>query len=195
MYYIVGLGNPGTQYEGTRHNVGFDALSHVARVHQCASWHTSKSPHAARCACTISGQEVLLIQPQTFMNESGGAVAKIVPKDALKQLVVVYDDVHLPLGSIKVSFDRGAGGHNGVASIIKALGTQAFTRIRIGVAQKTFFTGKVKIHTGEKLSQFVLGKFSGREQAELAVVLSTVSDAIKTIVTEGHDAAMNRYNS
>ena len=139
-YFIFGLGNPGEEYEGTRHNVG-------ARV---ASAFSEKN----------KGKKVVIVPVTTFMNKSGDAVGKWVKsKAAAKNLVVIHDDLDLPFGRFKISFARGAGGHRGVESVIKKLKTEEFIRLRIGIAPTTP-SGKIKKPTGEeKIVKFILGKF------------------------------------
>ncbi len=132
------------------------------------------------------------------MNHSGTAVRKLVPKGAEATLVVVYDDVDIPLGEVKVSFGRGAGGHNGVESTIKSLGTKDFVRVRVGIAKTGFWPwekGVVKRPAGGgALERHVLGKFSGREDAALERGLAAASTAIKTILESGYVKAMNQFN-
>ncbi|MFM2381941.1 MAG: hypothetical protein RLZZ76_708, partial [Candidatus Parcubacteria bacterium] len=122
------------------------------------------------------------------------AVRTLVPKGAEAELIVVYDDVDLALGEVKISFDRGAGGHNGLKSIIERLGTTAFVRVRVGVAQKSFFTGALKRPKGEALPKFVLAPFTAKEQKVLEEVLSKSCDAIIAIVGQGREYAMNQFN-
>ncbi len=194
MHYIVALGNPGQEYESTRHNVGFTALDFMV-----ANLNLPKPVKSSQYAGKVSegeilGEGVFLLYPETFMNHSGSAVKKMVPKDEISRLIVLYDDVALPLGEVKISFDRGDGGHNGIKSIISALGSKEFTRIRIGVAPTSFWTGKIKPLVGSDLSHFVLGKFTSREQVKLTEVFTTVGDVVKVIVKDGYVKAMNVYN-
>lgn len=194
MNYVVGLGNPGEEYVDTRHNVGFAALDYIVKSLGLPT-PTKSAEYAGRvCVGMIKDEEVSLLWPDTFMNHSGSAVKKLVPKPESEKLVVLYDDVALPLGEIRISFGRGDGGHNGIKSIITSLGTKDFARVRIGVGPTTFWTGKIKTLSGEALPKFVLGKFTKREESKLAEVLSTVSDAVVTIVGEGYVKAMNTYN-
>lgn len=192
MHYIVGLGNPGKEYENTRHNVGWMVLDYLVTLGLPTP--VSSSKYAGRISEGIlAGQEVTLLYPDTFMNKSGSAVKKLVPKEQEGSLVVVYDDVDIPVGEIKVSFGRGDGGHNGITSIINALGTKEFTRVRVGIAPKSFF-GKIKRPKGARLPKHVLGDFKKREQKELEVALEKAKMAIETIVQEGVEKAMNSHN-
>lgn len=194
MYYIVGLGNPGKEYKNTRHNVGFTLLEAFVANVGLPSLHTSKTYNGLLSQGMVAGQEVTVFLPETFMNLSGGAVKKLVPKDELEKMVVVYDDIDLPLSSIKISFGRGAGGHNGIKSIVETLGTQDFLRIRVGIAQKSIWTGKLKRPKGEALASFVLGTFSSREQKELETVAQMMPEVFAVFVNKGKEAVMNKFN-
>jgi len=195
MFYIVGLGNPGSEYEHTRHNVGFLALDFIIDSLQLPA--PTKAGHLEGLYSTgkICGQAVSLLYPETFMNNSGNAIKKLVPKDELHNLVVLYDDMALPFGSIKVSFDRGDGGHNGLKSIIGVVGSKEFVRVRIGIGPTSFWTGKPKLLSGDALSRYVLGKFTNKERTQLAEkVLIMVQNAVCEIVHKGYVKAMNTYN-
>jgi PTH1 family peptidyl-tRNA hydrolase len=194
MNYIVALGNPGEEYVGTRHNVGFAALDFIiADLGLPAA--TKSAAYAGRVSVgSVSGEEVSMLFPETFMNHSGSAVKKLVSVKEAEKLIVLYDDVALPLGELRISFGRGDGGHNGIKSIIASLGTKDFVRVRIGVGPTTYWTGKIKTLSGEALPKFVLGKFTKREQVKLAEVLVVVCDAVVVSVREGYVKAMNTYN-
>jgi len=193
MFYIIGLGNPGTQYARTRHNVGWMALDHLTTLGLPAA--VSSSKYAGRISeGVLGGEEVMLLYPDTFMNKSGSAVKKLVAKGDEGQMVVVYDDVAIPVGEIKVSFGRGDGGHNGIKSIVDSMGTKEFARVRIGIAPKSFF-GKTKRPTGERLTKHVLGDFKKREQKELEEGLEKAQVAITLIVQDGVEKAMNILNT
>ena len=194
MFYIVALGNPGREYEETRHNVGWfmaDALRE--------QYHFTAPVFSARYQGRVShgqieGNDIVLLYPDTFMNHSGVAVKKLVPREEVSSLVVLYDDTALPLAELKISHGRGDGGHNGIKSIITELGTREFSRIRIGIAPRSWLTGAPKLITGEKLPKFVLGRFTTREQRELETKTSAVCDAVRLMVLHGVAFAMNRYN-
>jgi len=195
MFYIVGLGNPGSEYEHTRHNVGFLALDYIVDSLQLGT--PTKAGHLEGRYSTgkICGKEVGLLYPETFMNNSGNSIKKLVSKDELHNLVVLYDDVALPFGSIKVSFDRGDGGHNGLKSIIGVMGSKEFVRVRIGVGPVSFWTGKPKLLSGDALPRYVLGKFTTKERTQLSEeILVDVQKAVCEIVREGYVKAMNTYN-
>jgi PTH1 family peptidyl-tRNA hydrolase len=195
MWYIVGLGNPGEQYEQTRHNVGFMV---------CHAWLQKNSlpscVPAARYAGlvstgTVAEQSVTVLLPTTYMNHAGSAVATLVPSSSVNQLIVVYDDIDVPFGEVRIAFDRGTGGHNGLASIVSALGTTAFVRVRIGIAPRSIVGGEMKRpRGGGPLERFVLRPFGLLERRRLAAVLESAGTAITTIITKGTVAAMNTYN-
>ena len=194
MFYIVGLGNPGTEYAHTRHNIGFDVLEKLATSGDFSSWHDSGAYSGRVATGNFQKDEVMLLLPSTFMNDSGIAVKKLVPKGEIEKLIVVYDDVDLPLGELKISFGRGDGGHNGMRSIIASLGTADFLRVRVGVAKKSIWTGKVKRPKGEALANFVLSSFSSSEHKKLSDVLKKAIEAITMCVMQGKEKAMNIYN-
>lgn len=186
MYLIVGLGNPGKQYEKTRHNAGFLALDEFAKIWQCGPWRLDKKSNSLVTECLLSPikvslnrEKVVLTKPQTLMNNSGKAVASLVrlsfrklslTKELAEKLIVVHDDIDIPLGKIKVSTSRGSAGHKGVESIIQSLGTKNFTRIRIGIQQKK---GKP-----ENVEDFVLQKF---KKDELPLVQSAIGQATESL--------------
>lgn len=194
MHYLVGLGNPGERYQNTRHNVGWYMVREFIALHGLPQL-VSSSKYAGEVSEGMLGEhELTCLLPTTYMNKSGSAVAKLVPKNETSNLIVVYDDVDLPIGELKVSVGRGAGGHNGIQSIIEALGSKDFTRIRIGVAGKSFWTGKTKRPNGERLAGHVLGRFTAREQKALAALAPTFNDVVATIVEAGVEQAMNQFN-
>lgn len=195
MISIVGLGNPGEQYRHTRHNVGWDALCYIIEKHTLPSFVETKKYAGLFSECVYEDKEVTFLLPTTYMNKSGTAVKKLMEVGNTKnELIVIYDDIDLPVGEIKISYDRGSGGHNGIKSIINALGTKEFTRIRIGVASKGLFGG-VRRPKGERLSKHVLGTFSKKEAASLQHVFGRVDEALTLLIREGRERAMNVYNA
>lgn len=196
MFAVIGLGNPGEKYTRTRHNVGQSVLGHFLGVHSFPPLTKDKTISADSSKAAVEGVPVEVVFPSTYMNLSGSVAKLIIEKRHIPQqnIIVVHDDVHLSLGSVKVSFGRGNGGHNGVASIIQALDSKDFVRIRVGVAQKNFFGG-LKKHTGRALSQFVLKDFTSREEKQLATVAPRVTRAIELITTQGFEYAMQECNS
>ncbi len=194
MYYIVALGNPGEEYENTRHNVGFLMLNYLVGEFDWSSPRVRMPYEGLYTEGKIDGVEVVGLLPSTFMNNSGLAVKKLVPPKDIENLVVIYDDVDLPLGKIKISKDRGDGGHNGIKSIIQHLETKDFVRVRIGIAPIHAETGLPVRPEGERLGNYVLNKFSKRELEELELVKTKVKELMEMIVKEGVVKAMNKFN-
>lgn len=195
MFYVVALGNKGDEYAQTRHNIGQLVMD---RVMECDGFSglVDSSKYAGRIAHgSYEGVEVNVLYPNSFMNESGGPTAKFVPKGDVRRLIVVADEVDLPIGTVKVSFAKGAGGHNGIASIIRALGTNDFIRVRLGIAPTSFWTGKMKRPEGDKLPKFVLGSLTKREEGVVEDLIPIVSNILRLICGDGGvEAAMNKYN-
>lgn len=183
---VVGLGNPGRQYEGTRHNVGFALLDELAAQDQIRfkrSWRL----HARSCTMRVSDLEILLVKPQVFMNRSGQTAAALRRRGvAPEEMLVVVDDVDLPPGRIRIRARGGAGGHNGLKSVIGELGSDAFPRVRIGVGSRP---------QDGVLSDHVLGPFSPEERVAVDAALARAMEAIRCAVSDGVEAAMNRYNA
>ena len=175
MKLVVGLGNPGKEYENTRHNTGRILVGILEKK--------------------LEGQKVKFLTPDTFMNNSGRAVAPLIKsKKDLKDLVVIYDDIDLPLGKMKISFNRSSGGHNGLGSIIKHLKSEEFLRIRIGISHETP-SGKLRKPKGEKaVLNFLLGEFKKPELEILKKLSKKVAEAIECIYSESKEKAMSLYN-
>lgn len=186
MYLIAGLGNPTKQYEHTRHNIGFDAVTYLAE-----RYHISMNTKKFRGVCgsgVIEGQKVLLLQPQTYMNLSGesiGEAAAFYKLDPSSEVIVIYDDIALAPGNIRVRKKGSAGGHNGIKNIIAHLGTQEFQRIRIGVGEKP---------KEYDLADYVLGHFSAEDRRKVEEAFGYAADAVTLMVQDETDEAMNRYN-
>ena len=187
MHLIVGLGNPGSEYERTRHNVGFllvDKLAVDANVmvkrRECRSLVGSG---------VIEGQRSKLVKPQTFMNLSGEAVACLIAKDELaevgKSLIVISDDLALPFGTIRLRARGSAGGHNGLKSIIATLGTNEFIRLRIGIQPE---------HPVNDAKKFVLDEFAAAERRALKEILERSAEAVRSVLRDGIAKAMSLYN-
>ena len=194
MYYIVALGNPGEEYKDTRHNVGFLMLDYLVTKFDWSSPRTRMPYEGLYTEGKIEGVEVVGLFPTTFMNNSGLAVKKLVPPKEVGNLVVIYDDVDLPLGKIKISKNRGDGGHNGIKSIIHYLESKDFIRVRVGIAPLHVETGLPVRPEGERLGSYVLNKFSKRELEELELVKVRVKELIEIMVKEGVVKAMNEGN-
>lgn len=185
MFVIAGLGNPGGQYECTRHNVGFDVIDILAHVYGIS---VKKLKHRALVGeGFIGGQKVLLVKPQTYMNLSGDSLAEILSyyKLSPEELIVVYDDIDTDFGRIRIRKKGSAGTHNGMKSIISRLGFDDFPRIRIGVGRP---------FDGRDLASFVLSKFTKEEMKEIAETEKRAAEAAEAIISGGVEAAMNKYN-
>jgi PTH1 family peptidyl-tRNA hydrolase len=185
MYIIIGLGNPTREYQATRHNIGFDVITQIADDYNI-SLDTKK--HKAICGKgMINGEKIVLAKPQTYMNLSGESVRELVDfyKVLPQEIIVIYDDISLEVGQLRLRKQGSAGGHNGIKSIIAHLGTQEFSRIKVGVGDKP---------EGWDLADYVLSRFAEAEQPIIRDAIKNSSEAVKTIITEGFDAAMNIYN-
>jgi PTH1 family peptidyl-tRNA hydrolase len=197
-YIIVGLGNPGEEYVSTRHNTGRIALDAIRSHYEGEDFVMSKKSNALVSDIIIGKkkEKVTLLAPETFMNKSGSSVATVVKSvKAAEKLIVIYDDFQLPLGRIRISYNRSSGGHNGLESIIKAVKTEAFVRIRIGVSPENA-QGVAKVPHGEdKVEKFILGKFKDDELKEIKKLSIRVAEAIETIITESREKAMSVYNA
>jgi peptidyl-tRNA hydrolase, PTH1 family len=194
-WVIVGLGNPGEEYESTRHNVGRMVLDYFAKKHAFSDWRDDKKAKARVSRGVLDRTIVALVEPDTFMNKSGSAVVKFVKSvKAAERMVVVYDDLDLPLGRIKLSFDRGSGGHKGVESVMRGVKTKKFVRIRVGVSPHTA-GGKLKKPSGEEVViDFILARFKQSELADLNVSIKHANDALEMIIKDSYPNAMNFYN-
>ncbi|MDO5338414.1 MAG: aminoacyl-tRNA hydrolase [Eubacteriales bacterium] len=186
MYVIAGLGNPGRQYQGTRHNMGFDTIDYLVEEHRIPQ--SGVKFNAMYGSGMIGGQKAVLMKPLSYMNLSGGPVRDMVhfyKIDPEKELIVVYDDIDLEPGQLRIRKQGSAGGHNGMKDIIKQLGTQSFIRVKVGVGAKP---------QGWDLADYVLGRFSSSERKIIDESIVCAGNAVELILREGPDAAMNRYN-
>ena len=195
MITIVGLGNPGELYEYNRHNAGRLVLEYIAKKLDFTEWKDDVKIKALTAKGEIGGKKVQFVLPNNFMNNSGTSVAPLInsPKD-LDQLIVVYDDLDIPLGSMKISYDRSSGGHNGVESVIKKVKSQKFTRIRVGICPVTP-SGKIKPRPGgDDRKDFLLKDFKDPDIAELKKLSKKIGEAIEVLVSEGRPKAMTLFN-
>ncbi|NTV22509.1 MAG: aminoacyl-tRNA hydrolase [Candidatus Yonathbacteria bacterium] len=197
-YVVVGLGNPGKEYEKTPHNAGRLAVEHFATVRAFGAFRAERAHKGLVSDGTLDMQDgtpcpVTLLLPETFMNASGKSVITCILSTEAERLIVIHDDVDIPLGTVKVSRDRGAGGHNGIASIIKELGTASFIRVRVGVAPKTVF-GTVRRPTGDRLPAYVLKPVPALREKSFMTGIVLAGDATEAIIRNGVGSAMNTYN-
>lgn len=186
MYLIVGLGNPGKQYEKTRHNMGFDTIDELIDKHNVPGQGVRHKAMYGKGI--IGGEKVILAKPLTYMNLSGESVRELVNYykiDPETEMIVIYDDIDLEPGQLRIRKKGSAGGHNGIKNIIAQLGTQNFYRVKVGVGAKP---------KGWDLADYVLGRFGKEERQYIDDALVRAANAVEMILTEGIDAAMNEYN-
>lgn len=185
MYLIVGLGNHGSKYDTTRHNIGFEVIERLAYDYNIKV--NIKKHKGLIGQGIIAGQKVLLVKPQTYMNLSGECISEILNfyKEDKANLIIIYDDTSLDVGALRIRTKGSAGGHNGIKSIINHLGSNEFTRIKIGVGEKP---------PGWDLANYVLGRFTSEELPEVVKVVELASKATEKIIADGVDVAMNIYN-
>lgn len=185
MKIIVGLGNPTSKYEGTRHNVGFSVIYELSDTYNIK---VDTNKHKALIGKgVIGGEKVILAMPMTYMNLSGESVREIIDyyKCDIDDLIVAYDDISLDVGKLRVRAKGSAGGHNGIKNIIQHMGSDAFARVKVGVGEKP---------KQMDLADYVLGRFNKDEQPVIRDSVKRAADAIYTMITEGNDAAMNKFN-
>ncbi len=186
MYIIIGLGNPTREYAGTRHNIGFDVITRLSDEYNIP---LDLKKHKAICGKGyIGGQKVLLAQPQTYMNLSGESVRELIDyyKVTPEEIIVVYDEINLDIGQLRVRPKGSAGGHNGIKNIIHHLGTMEFPRVRVGVGEKP---------KGWDLADYVTGHFSREEEPIVRDALGEAAKACQVIIEDGIETAMNRFNA
>ncbi len=187
MYLIAGLGNPGKQYEMTRHNIGFHTIDYIAD--KLGIKVTKLKYKAIWGEGNINGHKVLLVKPQTYMNLSGDSICEFQKfyKIPVENIIIISDDIDLPVGKLRIRQKGSAGGHNGLKSIIARLGSENFRRVRIGVGAPT--------HEDYDLADFVLGRFQKDEIPVLEDVIVKADKAVAEIVSRGVESAMNKFNS
>ena len=189
MKVILGLGNPGPEYERTRHNVGWWVVDHLADVWRFEGW--KRDGDSRVCAGSVDGQRVRLAKPQTYMNLSGGALRPYLRRDGfsyMKDLLVIVDEVALPVGSFRIRAGGSAGGHNGLKSIEGALGSQEYARLRIGVGPQD------PARRRGDLADYVLSAFGKAEEKEVRALLPTLTELVEVWLSDGAHKAMNRFN-
>lgn len=186
MYIIVGLGNPGKQYDHTRHNIGFEVIDRLADDEKISM--LEKKHKAMIGKGYVAGEKCILAKPQTFMNLSGESVGELIryyKADEKTELIVVSDDISLDIGYLRIRKSGSAGGHNGLKNIIAHLGHDSFVRVKMGVGEKP---------KGYDLADYVLGHFTASESKEMDESIKRATDAIRTMISDGVERAMNQYN-
>ena len=193
MKLIVGLGNPGRIYAGNRHNIGFMCLNYFARKQGIRF--DKKQGFARIGTGEVAGSKIVLARPQTYMNSSGQSVSRLIQRFNidLNDLLVIHDDLDLPLGKIRIRHGGSSGGHKGVESIITELGSQDFSRLRIGIGRPGIAESSAEISEADTIA-YVLSDFTPDEKQTIAKVIPKVSEAILCFLTDGPTAAMNKYN-
>ena len=186
MYLVVGLGNPGRQYEATRHNMGFDTIDYLVEEDKVPQGGVKFNAMYGKTV--IGGEKVILMKPLSFMNLSGGPVRDMVNYfkiDPGTELIVIYDDIDLDPGQLRIRKQGSAGGHNGIKDIIRQLGTEKFLRIKVGVGAKP---------KGWDLADYVLGRFSTEDRKIVDEAIARAGKAVDIMISQGPDAAMNEFN-
>lgn len=189
----MGLGNPGRRYRGTRHNVGFEVVERLAR-----RWGVRfrVQGRAEVAEATFAGEPVVLAKPLTYMNLSGEAVGELVRRLGLKpgQVLVVYDDMDLPVGTVRVRARGSSGGHRGMTSVLEALGTAEVPRVRVGIGRPAPAEAAAAVSDLVRLVDHVLSRFSPEERAQVDQAVERAADAVETALGEGIHRAMDRFN-
>lgn len=186
MWLIVGLGNPGERYQWTRHNCGFLVIDELAQ--RAAREVRTPECQSLTARVTLSGTSALLVKPQTFMNLSGVAVSALMTKHGVSspdRVLVISDDLALPFGRLRIRREGSAGGHNGLKSIIARVGSQAFPRMRFGIAPE---------HQLAEVRDFVLAEFTRQERAALPELVARAADAVEVLLNRGIEESMSQYN-
>ncbi len=183
MYIILGLGNPGEEYEKTRHNTGRMAVEAFVKAQKFVDFNDDKKTQSLKSDGKVKKTKIMCLLPETFMNKSGNALKKtITSKKKAEKLIVVQDEIDLPLGKYKVSFGKGSAGHRGVDSIIRAVKTKDFFRIRMGVSPATP-KGKIKKPKREKVLDFLMGNFKPKEEQIIKKTFKKTNEEIEKIIT------------
>jgi len=202
-YTIVGLGNPGEEYENSRHNSGRIVLESFRKKYDFSDWEESKKNKGLISNGEIpkptvgrgGKSKIVLLEPETFMNKSGSSVITLITsKKKVEELIVIYDDLDLPIGTFKISFNKGTGGHKGLESVVKNIKTKEFIRVRVGITQVTP-TGKLRKPQGEgKILDYLMGDFNKKDLEILKKIKPKIAQALETIILDGRQKAMNLFN-
>ena len=194
-FVITGLGNRGEEYNLTRHNVGWLVLDRIWKDYGFGEWNDSAKNKGELSVGKIGKEKITLLKPGTMMNGSGKAVATLVKsKKAAGKLIVIHDDLDLPLGSFKIMYNRGSGGHKGVLSIQRAVGTKEFIRVKVGIIPTTPSGKLKKPKGGQKIIDFIVGDFKPKELDLIKKVAQDISGAVESIVLDGRELAMTDWN-
>jgi|SRR3989338_7112711 len=193
MRYIIGLGNPGNEYEKTRHNAGRILATLFAKHLKLNDFEYDGKLNAQKTEGKINREKFTIILPNTFMNKSGNSLKSLINSQAkAKNLIVIHDDLDLPLGKIKISFGKNSGGHRGVESIMRTIKTKDFLRLRIGISPATP-SGKLKKPSGkQKIEKLILGGFTAEENKKINALAEKINQAFETIITKDHQTASSR---
>ncbi len=194
-WVIIGLGNPDEEYARTRHNAGRMAVQKFAEKKGFSEWKEEPKAKSFIARGLIGKGIAVAVLPNTYMNKSGSAAAHYIKSvKSAEKLIVIYDDLDLPLGMIKISFDRGSGGHKGIESIAAAVKTKRFVRIRIGISREGKNGAAKKPQGDADVEKYILGEFKADEMEQLKTIFKKVSEAVETIISDGREIAMNRFN-
>ncbi len=200
MKIIIGLGNPGDKYTGTRHNIGFETLDHLLQKYEPLNetkWDESKKTKSEIKKLSIKKLDTLLAKPQTHMNNSGMAASLLAQyyKAKPEDIIVIHDELDLPLGKIQIRFGGGSAGHNGIESVISSLGTDKFLRIRMGVGKPIRIDGsKFDQKRRESVEHYVLDRFSESEHHEVRTMIKHVQKNLELLLEHGFETFMSKYN-
>ncbi len=195
-FIIAGLGNPGAEYDNTRHNTGRIMLDVIRTELEADTFETDKKLNAQVTETKIKNEKVILLAPDTFMNNSGKSLAPLIKNaKSAEKLLVIYDDFQLPIGRMKISYNKSSGGHNGLESVIKSVKTEAFPRLRVGTAPAKA-NGDAKIpHGEEKVEKFILGEFKDDELKIIKKLGKKAAEVIEIWIKEGRDKATGVANT
>lgn len=202
MKIVVGLGNPGEKYEGTRHNIGFATLDHLLKKYQPVDqsvWEDNKKTKSLIKKISIGETAVMLAKPQTFMNNSGMALSHLTQYFKVKpeEVIIIHDDLDLPLGKVQIRFGGGSAGHNGIESVIDALKTDKFSRIRMGIGHPRIRVKnkELRIKSDDTVSNYVVSHFVEGEHKDVRNMIKHVQKNLELLLEHGIETFMSRYNS
>ncbi len=205
MFYLVGLGNPGSEYENTRHNTGAMVLEVFRKTEELPEWSEDKKRNSLISEGKVGSEKVTLVFPQTFMNNSGQALKGIKElkvktvgkgkdkKTEIPNLAVIHDDLDIPFGKYKISFNKSSGGHHGVESIMKMVKSEAFVRVRVGIASSA--SAVTKSQEEKAVEKIILGKFTPDQMVEFKKLAKNIAEGLHCLIAESREKAMSQYHS